>query len=351
MVQRSGRVRGFTRVTNMEEIRIGVVGIGHLGGYHLQKYQKIPGCRIVGIADAIEERALKAAELHGCEALKDYRDLAERVDAVSIAVPTGAHYEVASHFLKAGVDVLLEKPIAVTLAEADELIALAKAKDLVFQIGFVERFNPAVEALRAVMGTPLFIESHRLHPFFERGTDVDVILDLMVHDLDIILHFVRSPVSAVDAVGVSVMSDKVDIANARLTFESGCVANVTASRVTAKVMQKIRFFGIEGYHAVDFHKRELVSLGRKSGPAGQVTITENPVTIKEQDPLEEEIRSFVRAVAGRTVPPVTAKEGRDALELALLINEAIDRNRARAPLLAAGVYPGEGSPAEGRQGS
>ncbi len=333
----------------MDKIRIGVVGIGHLGGYHLQKYQKIPDCRIVGVADALEERARKAADLYGCEVVTDCRKLAEMVDAVSIAVPTGAHYEVASVFLRAGVDVLLEKPIAVTLAEADELIALAGAKKLVFQIGFVERFNPAVAALQAVMGKPLFIESHRLHPFFERGTDVDVILDLMVHDLDIILHFVHSPVETVDAVGVSVISDKVDIANARITFGSGCVANITASRVTGKIMQKIRFFGVEGYHAVDYHKRELVSLGRKNGPDGQVTITENPVEVKNQDPLEEEIRAFVRAVADRTAPPVAGKEGRDALELALLINDAITRNRARAPFLAAGVFPGK-SPAEGRTG-
>jgi predicted dehydrogenase len=332
----------------MKEIRIGVVGIGHLGGYHLQKYQLIPGCRIVGVSDAIEERARKAAKLAGCEVVEDYRRLAEMVDAVSIAVPTGAHYEVASVFLKAGVDVLLEKPIAVTLAEADELIALADENGLIFQIGFVERFNPAVAALHQVMGSPLFIESHRLHPFFERGTDVDVILDLMVHDLDIILHFVHSPVKTVDAVGVSVLSDKVDIANARLIFASGCVANITASRVTGKTMQKIRFFGIEGYHAVDYQKRELVSLGRRIGADGQVTITENPLEITIRDPLEEEIRAFVRAVQSRTPPPVSGKDGRDALELALRINDAIAVTGARAPLLAAGISPA-GCTAEGRE--
>ncbi len=331
----------------MNEIRIGVVGIGHLGGYHLQKYQLIPGCRIVGVADAIAERARKGAELAGCEVVEDYRKLAGMVDAVSIAVPTVAHHEVASVFLEAGVDVLLEKPITVTLAEADALIALADRNGLIFQIGFVERFNPAVAALHSVMGSPLFIESHRLHPFFERGTDVDVILDLMVHDLDIILHFVRSPVETVDAVGVSVLSDKVDIANARLIFASGCVANITASRVTAKTMQKIRFFGIEGYHAVDYQKRELVSLARRNGADGQVTITENPVEIVMQDPLEAEIRAFVRAVQDRTPPPVSGRDGRDALELALRINDAIATNRARAPLLAAGITPA-GRDAEGR---
>ena len=241
----------------MEEIKIGVVGIGHLGNYHLQKYQKIPGCRIVGVCDSVPERARQAADLYGCEAVADHRMLAGMIDAVSIAVPTGAHYEVASVFLKAGVDVLLEKPIAVTLAEADELIALADAKGLVFQIGFIERFNPAVAALHSVMGRPLFIESHRLHPFFERGTDVDVILDLMVHDLDILLHFVQSPVKTVDAVGVSVLSDKVDIANARLTFASGCVANITASRVTGKTMQKIRFFGARGVSCSGLSEEEI----------------------------------------------------------------------------------------------
>jgi predicted dehydrogenase len=306
----------------MKEIRVGVVGIGHLGGYHLQKYQQIPDCRIIGVVDTIEERSRRASELYGCKVVEDYRTLAEMVDAVSIAVPTGAHYEVASFFL-------------------------ADTKGVIFQIGFVERFNPAVAALHSVMGRPLFIESHRLHPFFERGTDVDVILDLMVHDLDIILHFVRSPVETVDAVGVSVLSEKVDIANARLIFASGCVANITASRVTAKTMQKIRFFGVEGYHAVDYQKRKLVSLGRRNGADGQVTITENPVEITMQDPLEEEIRAFVRAVNDRTPPQVSGRDGRDALELALRITDAIDRSRARTPLLAAGI-PSAASLAEGR---
>ncbi len=269
----------------MKEIRVGVVGIGHLGGYHLQKYQR--DSRLPDRRRCRPDRGARPEGSGRSTVARSWRitgSLPGMVDAVSIAVPTGAHHEVASVFLNAGVDVLLEKPIATTLAEADELIALADKKGLIFQIGFVERFNPAVAALHSVMGKPLFIESHRLHPFFERGTDVDVILDLMVHDLDIILHFVRSPVETVDAVGVSVLSEKVDIANARLTFASGCVANITASRVTAKTMQKIRFFGVEGYHAVDYGKRELVSLGRRNGPDGQVTITENPVEIKHAGP-------------------------------------------------------------------
>ncbi|MBN2256070.1 MAG: Gfo/Idh/MocA family oxidoreductase, partial [Deltaproteobacteria bacterium] len=224
-----------------EPIKVGVVGIGHLGTYHLQKYEKMSECTIVGVSDTVKERAERVADTYGCVAFDDHRRLIEMVDAVSIAVPTVNHYNVAKDFLAAGVDVLLEKPIAVTLEEADGLISCAEETGTIFQIGFIERFNPAIAALKKVMDEPLFIEAHRLHPFFTRGTDVDVILDLMIHDLDIILSFVNYPLKNVEAVGVSVLSESVDISNARITFSNGCVANVTASRVTGKVMQKIRF--------------------------------------------------------------------------------------------------------------
>ncbi len=326
----------------MKEIRIGVVGTGHLGRYHIQKYRKICegqgasfACRITAVADIVPQHAQKASEGCGCRIFTDYRDLLGKIDAVSIAVPTALHYEVASFFLEAGVDVLLEKPISTTLEEADRLRTLAEANKLVFQIGFVERFNPAIAALENVIERPVFVESHRLHPFFERGTDVDVILDLMVHDLDIITHFVKSPASSVDAVGVCVLSDKVDIANARLTFAGGCVANITASRITGKLLQKTRFFGPEGYHAVDFSKRTLVSLKTQRNAEGKLEIVENPVVIKPLDPLEEEIRSFVKAVADRTPPLVSAGEARDVLELALRINNSIENNRKSSPLFAA----------------
>ena len=309
----------------MEKVRIGVVGIGHLGQFHLQKYAKLENCEIVGAADVLEERAADAAALHGCQAMTDYRQMIGSVDAVSIAVPTQCHHAVAKAFLAAGVHVLLEKPIAETLAQADELIALADKNRLVFQIGFVERFNPAVVALREVIGRPLFIESHRLHPFFERGTDVDVILDLMVHDLDIILHFVNSPLQDVDAVGTAVLSDKVDIANARLRFQNGCAANITASRISIKTMQKVRFFGLEGYHAVDFAKRDLLSLQRLKGPQGQIEIVQNHVEIIQKDPLEEEIRSFIDAVVQGTPSVVPGREGRRALDVALRILDEIKK--------------------------
>ena len=203
-----------------KQIRIGVVGIGHLGNFHLQKYQKMENVEIVGVSDVERSRADKAAATFGCTAFSDHRELVDRVDAVSITVPTQAHHAVAKDFLAAGKDVLLEKPFTATLEEADDLIALAAAEDLVLQVGFIERFNPAIVALDKVIRQPLFIESHRLHPFVERGTDVDVVLDLMIHDLDLILHYVRSPLTNVEAVGVSVLSDKVDIANVRLTFEN-----------------------------------------------------------------------------------------------------------------------------------
>lgn len=315
----------------MNIVKVGVVGIGHLGNYHLQKYQKLPNCKIAGVVDLIEERAHKAAETYGCPAFADHRKLIDSVDAVSIAVPTVSHHRIAKDFLEAGVDVLLEKPIAATIEEADELVAIAEKKELIFQIGFLERFNPAIIALETFLGKPLFIETHRLHPFFERGTDVDVILDLMIHDLDIILHFVKSPVRSVEAVGVSVLSDKVDIANARITFNSGCVANITASRVTGKTMQKIRFFGLDGYHAVDYAKRELVSLSKKNGADGKMEITGNPLEIKNLDPLEEEVGSFLNAVIKRTPPAVSGKEGRDALELALIIAEQAKKSQEMIP--------------------
>lgn len=307
--------------SEMKRTKVGVVGIGHLGKYHLHKYQNLPSCEIVGASDLREERRVLATDTFGCPAWADYRELIGRVDAVSIAVPTGQHFAIARDFLAAGVDVLLEKPMTETLREADTLIALAEARQRILQVGFVERFNPAVIALGSFLRHPLFIESHRLHPFFERGTDVDVILDLMIHDLDIILSFVRSPLKTIDAVGIPVLSNKLDISNVRLTFACGCVANITASRISGKTLQKIRFFGPDGYHAVDYGKRELISLKRQNGANGQAEIVANPVAITPQDPLQEEIRSFIDCVMQRKQPLVSGQEGRKSLDLALTILE------------------------------
>ncbi|HNQ17599.1 MAG TPA: Gfo/Idh/MocA family oxidoreductase [Smithellaceae bacterium] len=302
-----------------KNIKIGVVGIGHLGNYHLQKYQKLDNCELIGVSDAIYERAKRAAETYGCQAFTDYRNLLDKVDAVSIAVPTGEHFQVAGDFLAAGIDVLIEKPICATVKEADELIELAGKNKLILQVGFVERFNPAVMALDKVITRPLFIEVHRLHPFFERGTDVDVVLDLMIHDLDIILKFVDSKIKSLEAVGVPVLSDKVDISNVRLSFACGCIANVTASRISAKTMQKIRFFSPEGYHAVDYQKREIISLNKQANAEGKQQIVQNNIEVGSHDPLEEEIRSFVEAVVNRTAPLVSGEDARKSLALAVEI--------------------------------
>jgi len=307
--------------------KVGVVGIGHLGTYHLQKYQKLQA-PIAAVADISPERAKVAADLYGCRAFTNYRDMIGAVEAVSIAVPTAFHHAVASVFLDAGIHVLLEKPIATTLEEADDLIARADRNGVILQVGFIERFNPAVVALEQVIDSPMFIETHRLHPFFERGTDVDVVLDLMVHDLDIILNFVHSPLRRVEAVGIPVLSEKVDIANARIVFENGCVANITASRVTGKTMQKIRFFGAEGYHSVDYAKRELVSLGRKKKGNGETEIVENKVEVRMQDPLEAEVRSFLEAAADGREPKVSGREARKSLSLGLAILEAMKTQEA-----------------------
>lgn len=318
-------------------IRIGVVGIGHVGKHHLRKYAGFDNISIVAVADCEEERANEAAEQYQCLSFNDHRKMTGMVSAVSIAVPTSAHYEIARDFLEAGIDVLLEKPMTETLDQADELNAIARRNNLVFQIGFIERFNPAVLALERVASTPLFIEAHRLHPFFERGTDVDVILDLMIHDIDIVLYFTKSPLISVDAVGVPVMTDKIDICNARLKFQNGCVANITASRISTKSMQKARFFSVDGYNAVDYEKRELVSLSRVKNPQGRYDIIQNHGEIKMLDPLEEELRSFLSACDAREVPPVTGVDGRNALAVACLINDEMktisQSDAARRPSL------------------
>ncbi|MEN6622389.1 MAG: Gfo/Idh/MocA family oxidoreductase [Smithella sp.] len=305
--------------TDNKKIKVGVVGIGHLGNFHLQKYSKLENCEIVAVADTRIEQAQKAADVYKCKAFADHREMLDDVEAVSIAVPTGEHHLVARDFLAAGVDVLIEKPICSTLEEADELLELANNKNLILQVGFVERFNPAIMALEKVIEKPVFIESHRLHPFFERGTDVDVVLDLMIHDLDIILKFVNSPLASVEAVGVPVLSNKIDISNVRLSFASGCVANITASRISVKTMQKIRFFGAEGYHSVDCRTREILSLGKRKNGAGKIEIFQNDIDIGSHDPLEEEIRSYINAVVNRTRPVISGEDARKSLDLAINI--------------------------------
>jgi len=306
-------------------LKVGVVGVGYLGKYHAEKYAAMPDVELVGLSDISEEKCGPPSQNYGAVACTDYRDLLDRVDAVSIAVPTIEHYRVARDFLLHGKDVLIEKPITRTLEEADELIALGREKGAFIQVGHLEQFNPAVVALREELTTPMFVESHRIGPFKERGTDVDVVLDLMIHDLDIILCCVNSELTAMDAVGVPVISPQVDIANVRLNFASGCVANVTASRISFKMLRKIRIFQPNAYLTVDYAKRELVVIEKKPGGKefDPSQISGKTLRFEDVDPLEEELKAFVQSVKTRTVPLVDGTRGREALRLSLDITRLI----------------------------
>ncbi len=310
----------------MEKLRAGVIGVGYLGRFHAHKYSSLPEVELVAVVDNDADKANEVAAETQCEALTDYRQLFGKVDLVSIAVPTQYHYPVAKDCLENGIHILLEKPITQTVAEADELIEMARLRNLVFQVGHLERFNPAVLALEGVINKPMFIESHRLAPFKPRGTDVNVVLDLMIHDIDIILNIVRSDIKLINSVGVPVISPEVDIANARIQFENGCVANVTASRASREAMRKIRIFQPDAYISIDYQTRRI-GLFRKGGEGLAVPNIPN-VTLEEKcfaqaDSLLEEIRAFIHAVRTGDEPVVTGEDGRRALEIALEINKKL----------------------------
>jgi predicted dehydrogenase len=292
-------------------IRTAVIGIGYLGRFHAQKYASLPNSQLVGIADpSATARDAVASELK-VAAHADYRDLLGKVDAVSIVTPTPLHFEVARAFLEAGANVLVEKPMTVTIAEGEQLIEIAAQAKRILQVGHLERFNAAVLAVQPTLTVPRFIESARLAPFKHRGTDVDVVLDLMIHDIDLILSIVRSAVVSVDAIGTSVFSNEIDIANARLRFANGCVANATASRVSLKTERKLRLFQDDAYMSLDLQQKILTIIrkGTGVGPDGmpQVAIEEN--TYEQGDALKAEIEAFLDAIATGRLPPVTGEEG------------------------------------------
>ena len=310
-------------------MRTAVVGVGYLGRFHAQKYASLPNSTLIGVADpnAAACEAL-AAEL-GTNGVADYHELLGKVDAVSIVTPTPTHHAIANDFLEAGAHVLLEKPMTVTVAEAESLIKIARRKKLVLQVGHLERFNAAVQALQPILGVPRFIESARLAPFKVRGTEVDVVLDLMIHDIDLILSIVRSPVVAVDAIGSSVFSKEIDIANARLRFANGCVANATASRVSLKTERKLRMFQDDAYVSIDLHQKVLTVI-RKGADVGadgmpQVAIEEN--NFEQGDALKSEIEAFLQASEAGTEPPVSGEDGLAALRMAISITEQVERSR------------------------
>jgi predicted dehydrogenase len=309
----------------MKKLRIGVIGVGYLGQFHAEKYARMNEVELVGVVDIDRDRAETVAEKVETKAYLDHTALFGIVDAVSIAAPTPVHFAIAKDFLKNNIDILIEKPITETTEDADELIHLAKSRDLVIQVGHLERFNPAIVALKDIVKKPMFIESHRLSIFQGRCTDVSVVLDLMIHDIDLILNFVRSEIRAVYASGVPVVSEHVDIANARLEFESGCVANVTASRISTKNERKIRLFQKDAYVSVDFSKKEITSIQQTgSADCGLIPGMDiKRVNFETGDALENELKSFVNAVIHRQIPVVTAQMGRDALEIALEIMSQI----------------------------
>ncbi|MGH7408327.1 MAG: Gfo/Idh/MocA family oxidoreductase [Candidatus Methylomirabilales bacterium] len=302
-------------------IKVAVIGAGHVGEHHARLYRELPGAELVAVCDTDAARAAAIAAREGAEAATDFRGLLGKVEAVSVAVPTVHHHTVARAFLEAGADVLVEKPIAESLQEAEALVATARRAGRILQVGHVERFNGGVRALHALVREPGFIECHRLGPFAGRGTDVDVVWDLMIHDIDVILSLVRSPVVQVQAVGVPVISDRVDIANARLQFASGCIANVTASRVSVERLRKLRIFQRDTYLALDYASQE-VTCYRRLLPSPDAPVTELPRIVREEvavdkaEPLRLELESFLASVRTRARPVVSGEEALEALRVA-----------------------------------
>jgi predicted dehydrogenase len=310
-------------VTQGTKIPVGVVGVGYAGRLHAEKYAACERADLVAVVDILKDRAVEVGQKLGVTPLTDYRELFDRVRCVSVAVPTRLHYQVARDFLAAGIDVLVEKPITASLEEGRELVLLAQEKGLVLQVGHLERFNPAIRRLEQVIREPKFIECHRLAPFVERGTDVDVVLDLMIHDIDVIASLVRSSVDRVEAVGVPVLTDKPDIANARITFSNGCIANVTSSRVSMKRERKIRFFQADAYISIDYDQKRAQVYRRPGKGMGWQDIQGESLEIKEGDALGDEIQSFLESVQSRARPVVSGEEGLRALEIAAMISKGI----------------------------
>ena len=313
----------------MKKIRVGVIGVGYLGKFHAQKYAAMDDVDLVGVVDVDEAIAGRVAATCNTKPFKDFTHLLDQVDAVSVVVPTSYHHMVASACLDRGIDLLIEKPMTSSLAEADDLIQRAEANNCILQVGLLERFNPAVLAMRDHLTTPLFIESHRIHSFKSRGLDVDVVLDLMIHDIDIILSVVKSPLKTIHTVGVPVVTTSTDIANARLIFENGCTANVTVSRISKENIRRMRIFQPNAYMSVDFAKKEIMVIKQLA------ELDENGIPKEDlqnfaygdKDALETELRDFVVNVRNRTTPQVSGVAGRRALEV---VTQIMEQNRQHA---------------------
>ncbi|GBC81037.1 scyllo-inositol 2-dehydrogenase (NAD(+)) [bacterium HR10] len=311
--------------------RVAVIGVGRIGKEHVRIYTSLPEATLVGVCDTDRTRGEQIAAQYAVRYYADYRELLDRVDAVSIAVPTESHCEIACEFLKHGVAVLVEKPMARTLEEAERMIRWARETGALLQVGHLERFNPAVRALAALVFEPKFFEVHRLGEFTERSLDIDVVLDLMIHDLDILLSLVQADVRAIYAVGVPILTDRVDIANARLEFANGCVANVTASRISREKVRKLRIFQPNAYLSLDYTRQELevYRLVTPSALGQRPRIVTERVPVAKDEPLRAQLQSFLRCVREGTPPLVSGEDGRKALALALRILAAIEAHGHR----------------------
>ena len=314
-------------MTYAASVRIAVVGVGHLGRHHARILSGMPGVACVAAVDVVPERAQAAADVAGCEAFTDYRSLFGRVDGAVVAVPTANHLEVARALLDRGVHVLVEKPMAASLAEADAMIAAAEGGGAILAVGHTERFNPAFAAAMPILATPRFIEVHRLSGFPERSLDIDVVFDVMIHDLDIVLATDRTEVQSVDAIGVPVLTSRIDIANVRIRFASGCIANITASRISRDKVRKVRFFQPDMYVSIDYQAQELEVWRLRPREGERPALEGGKVEVAREEPLARELADFVGAIREGRQPLVPGADGRRALELATRVAEAIGHVR------------------------
>jgi predicted dehydrogenase len=318
----------MTRTTVENKIKVAVVGVGRFGRQHARVYRELPEAELAGVYDINEQRAAEVASEFQCRRFSHLEELFENVDAVSLAVPTERHAEIGERLLENGIDVLVEKPMARSVPEADALIAAAQRHGRILQVGHLERFNPAVQAARAIVRSPLFFEVHRLSVFSPRSLDVDVVLDLMIHDLDIVLSLVDSEPEEIRAVGLAVLSPKIDIANVRLAFENGCVANFTASRVSIEQIRKLRWFQPREYISVDYARQDatVIAVGQ-SGPEPALSFRQ--LETKRDEPLRLQLADFLANVSARRAPQIGGNEGRRALRLAHQIIEQMARHSER----------------------
>ena len=321
----------------MKKIRAAVIGVGYLGRFHAQKYAQAAGCELRAVVDSRQDAREKVAAELGTQPVADYHELLGEVDVVSVVTPTPAHFPITRDFLSAGAHVLVEKPITETVAEARELIELAARHDRVLQVGHLERFNAAILAAEPHLRSPRFVECHRLAPYRERGTDVNVVLDLMIHDIDIVQTIVGAPVTSIDAVGTPVFSEEIDIANARIHFANGCVANATASRVSMKTERKMRIFEDDAYLSLDLQQKILTLIRKRTAaePAGPLPVTIEEQNLDQGDALKAEIESFLDCIRSGRPPVVSGEAGLMALETAMRITEQVRQSLAARKARAA----------------